>query len=174
MGNASSTEVVMASALLDTNSPTTQRSIKGRSWSTKSSQQSRGYTSMASADSATTTPSSWLTHRSQSRVIRRTLPPRQYETDRVLTQKLSSGRTSRPREVRLLLGPTRLPLALEAATRASNVSRGHWFGEAIQPAIWARELKPSLLRMPRTMGNVNDTPPAMFEVFGVWGLLAIP
>jgi len=67
-----------------------------------------------------------------------------------------------------------LPLALEAATRASNVSRGHWFGEAIQPAIWARELKPSLLRMPRTMGNVNDTPPAMFEVFGVWGLLAIP
>jgi len=24
------------------------------------------------------------------------------------------------------------------------------------------------------MGNVNDTPPAMFEVFGVWELLAIP
>jgi len=23
------------------------------------------------------------------------------------------------------------------------------------------------------MGNVNDTPPAMFEVFGVWELLAI-
>src|SRR5262249_45043538 len=33
-------------------------------------------------------------------------------------------------------------------------TRGHargryWFGEAIQPAIWARELKPSLFRMPR-------------------------